>query len=603
MAFGYRYWMVHLPEFEGDSYLLFVHNPTGSTKLRSYSSGREHVLGQPPVETVFRQTTVGLNRHEVDPHKTDDHGFWWQKTLEMNRRYLQSGPSRGQASSPAVRNLPRRSGVVAGRAARGSQRQIQEYVNHRPDVLSAAVLNAMPDALRESGARIQWVSPLAREDYREYRDAEFLERIGLSDFAEELADFWPSMGPSWDALGVLSAPGLNRRPVAILVEAKSHIREIYGNGCLASGASLAKIQAAMEEARTWCGSPASGEWLGPLYQSANRIAHLFLLLKKLRAPAWLVNLYLLDDPIGPATRADWEREVTMVKAQLGLTKPVPNMIEVYLPALEEATAAIAAADTPLVPPRVESAEFAEAGPGPGPLDLPLDVWMRRWMDLAEFHGPHLPDPERRIREVLELWDLPVPGMWERGVDPQLLGARYRRGDILAPRAGEHTIEHEILNSLDDVRCFGGRLIDGVNAMPFIRDSRGGRHNNVEGDLFLLAEQSGAYRLLICEVKDSSDTCWYAAVENLRQLRLLHDGSVARRLFHDRVKHLTLAEELPLTALVIAPALYYSQPGKKGNATRHATRLLREFTAKTGIAAHLAVWDASSKTILEWKAVR
>src|ERR1700720_3873877 len=88
MAFGYRYWMVFLPEIEPDSYLLFVHSPAGATKLRNFASGRERVVGQPATELVFRETHVGKPRHECDPHKTDDYSFWCQKTQEMNRRYL-----------------------------------------------------------------------------------------------------------------------------------------------------------------------------------------------------------------------------------------------------------------------------------------------------------------------------------------------------------------------------------------------------------------------------------------------------------------------------------------------------------------------------------
>ncbi|MEO8025488.1 MAG: hypothetical protein ABI823_03400 [Bryobacteraceae bacterium] len=79
MAFGYRYWMVYLPEYDAESYLLFVHNPAGSTKLRSYASGRERVVGQPSTEAVFRQTEDGKTRHECEPHKTDDAGFWHHK--------------------------------------------------------------------------------------------------------------------------------------------------------------------------------------------------------------------------------------------------------------------------------------------------------------------------------------------------------------------------------------------------------------------------------------------------------------------------------------------------------------------------------------------
>ena len=50
MAFGYRYWMVYLPDTKLQSFLLFVHNPAGSTRLRDYSSGVARVVGQPTVE-------------------------------------------------------------------------------------------------------------------------------------------------------------------------------------------------------------------------------------------------------------------------------------------------------------------------------------------------------------------------------------------------------------------------------------------------------------------------------------------------------------------------------------------------------------------------
>src|ERR1017187_2757515 len=182
MAFGYRYWMAFLPEIEPHSYLLFVHNPAGATKLRNYASGRERVVGQPGVELVFRDTQIGKTRHECDPHKTDDHGFWYQKTQELNRRYLgdtgrplprQSHEDQGPAKAGLnTRNL------IPGRALRGSQRQLQDYVNSSAGALSDAILQQLPTRVRELGARIRWVSPLARDSYQEYRDADFWNKSG-----------------------------------------------------------------------------------------------------------------------------------------------------------------------------------------------------------------------------------------------------------------------------------------------------------------------------------------------------------------------------------------------------------------------------------------
>jgi hypothetical protein len=74
MAFGYEYWMVYLPAFNSESFLLFVHNSAGSTnstKLRDYSSGRARVLGQPPLD-VLRGTTIGKTRFSYEPHITTD---------------------------------------------------------------------------------------------------------------------------------------------------------------------------------------------------------------------------------------------------------------------------------------------------------------------------------------------------------------------------------------------------------------------------------------------------------------------------------------------------------------------------------------------------
>jgi hypothetical protein len=75
-----------------------------------------------------------------------------------------------------------------GRAYAGSQRQIQTYVNERTSELCHAVAEALqPWKLDESG--IRWVSPLAAENYSEYRDEEFLEVVGAGHLAPKLREF------------------------------------------------------------------------------------------------------------------------------------------------------------------------------------------------------------------------------------------------------------------------------------------------------------------------------------------------------------------------------------------------------------------------------
>jgi hypothetical protein len=591
MAFGFRYWMVFLPEIDPNSFLLFVHNAAGATKLQNYSSGREQIVGQPDVAAVFRETEIGKTRYECEPHKTDDHVFWYQRTQEFNRRCL-SGVSFGSQPPPIDHAGlgPRKSTRhIQGRARKGSQRQLQDYVNDHSEMLSKAILELLPNSVSEFKARIRWVSPLAQEGYREYRDTDFLRVVGLDRFATDLAQFWPSMGPSWDALGIVSDPGGRMKPGVILVEAKSHIPEIQGSGCQASSESLIKIEAAIGQARAWCGASTGENWLGPLYQSANRIAHLYWLYARVRNPVWPVNLYFTDDPIGPAGRLEWEREVASVKTRLGLMRPVPNAIDLYLPALVDGD--VTSHDETSEQPKPQQVVLSSSAVAEG-----FEAWARRWMEPARFGGAHLPEPTERIKRVLEVWDETVPGVWTRGFDDQLLRTRYRRGDVENPHSGEHSIEYEILSQLEGVSCLGGEVVDGINAMPFARDEAGGRRGNVEGDLFLLVKMDDGYLLVICEVKHSANTCWYAAIESLRQLKLLHLSTAARQLFHLRNPHLALPAEIPIAGLVVAPGPYFTQAGQKSNVLPHTISLLDEFRRKTGISAHLATWDAISMAI-------
>jgi len=167
-------------------------------------------------------------------------------------------------------------------AAKGSQRWLQIAVARAPGLLDVA--------LRSSGAigeceTVTWGSPLAREDFAEYRDREALRCLGILDLAKRsLIQFWPPRGPVWDALGVASGRA------KILVEAKAHIAEAASPGSKASEESLAHIRRSLEEARAWYGPRATADWTGPLYQYANRLAFHYLLSKLNGIPSRLVFL-------------------------------------------------------------------------------------------------------------------------------------------------------------------------------------------------------------------------------------------------------------------------------------------------------------------------
>ena len=221
---------------------------------------------------------------------------------------------------------PSRTGST-GRAYAGSQRQIQTYVNERTSELNHAVAEALKAYnLREFA--IRWVSPLAADDYCEYRDKEFLEIIGAGHLAPKLREFWPRGGPCWDALARLDGGG------CVLVEAKSHFPDLYGKGCGASGGSLSLIQSSLGRTKEWLGMNPDADWLGRLYQSANRLAFLYFLRQIGKVDAYLANVYFTGDRHSPTTRQEWDTGIRAVSDQLGISSPVPYSASVFLEAAE-----------------------------------------------------------------------------------------------------------------------------------------------------------------------------------------------------------------------------------------------------------------------------
>jgi hypothetical protein len=220
-------------------------------------------------------------------------------------------------------------------------------------------------------------------------------------------------------------------------------------------------------------------------------------------------------------------------------------------------------------------------------------WRDAWDKFGKFQGPELPDPRRRISDVLELWQAPIPEPWMRSEadTPQRLlsGPRCTRGDAEAPNPGEHTIEYEILvTHLDRARCLGRPLLDGVSAYPLVRDSAGGRRNNVESDLILLAGPPDSALILVGEVKKTDGNPWTALVQNLRQLRLFTANPECASLFHRRG---VTAKVVQFCGGVIAPKTFYSSPGQKANTLPWARKLSESMLrAPHRVCTELLVWD-------------
>lgn len=165
-----------------------------------------------------------------------------------------------------------------------------------------------------SGAsQIEWRSPLSSDDFAEYRDRAFLDRIGHIDLADALAAYWPARGPQWDALGRTDTGEV------ILVEAKAHIDEMFSSGSQASADSLKQIAEAFEQTMFVFGAKPVIDWAGPLYQMANRLAHLHFLTKH-GVPTRLVFVCFVGDAEmeGPESADEWRGALRVARHMLGL---------------------------------------------------------------------------------------------------------------------------------------------------------------------------------------------------------------------------------------------------------------------------------------------
>ncbi len=197
------------------------------------------------------------------------------------------------------------------KAKRGSQKWLQVAVNEYPDVLDRAIRDTAGLAPSTS---IEWLSPLAAEDYVEYRDRAFLNRLGTQLRQRELFSFWPPRGPMWDGLARTSDGEL------LLIEAKAHIAEMVSPASRASASSRMEIEKALAETRKALAPRTTVSWSGTFYQFTNRLAHLYLLRTLNRKPARLVFIYFIgdDDMGGPTTREEWEGAIKVTEVYLGL---------------------------------------------------------------------------------------------------------------------------------------------------------------------------------------------------------------------------------------------------------------------------------------------
>jgi hypothetical protein len=165
--------------------------------------------------------------------------------------------------------------------------------------------------------QILWRSPIRDDDYAEYSDQEFLNRLDLPSLAVPLEAFWPSGGPCWDGLA-RTASGK-----CILVEAKAYIEEAVDYCTHATDDnSLKQIAFSLAQAKQAFDANREAPWNSPFYQYANRLAHLHYLWGLNDVDAYLVFVYFADatDVPKPCSTEEWRGAIRLTKKCLGLQR-------------------------------------------------------------------------------------------------------------------------------------------------------------------------------------------------------------------------------------------------------------------------------------------
>ena len=154
----------------------------------------------------------------------------------------------------------------------GSQKDLQILANQHQDILNHELSKILNKTIK-----LEWLSPLKDDDYAEYVDQDFINRLDInSRIRKTLNDFWPNGGANWDGLA-------KDNETFFLIEAKAHISEqmIESTGAT-SIESINLIKKSLEETKAFLDVKSDVSWCKEnYYQYANRIAHLYYMLSPL----------------------------------------------------------------------------------------------------------------------------------------------------------------------------------------------------------------------------------------------------------------------------------------------------------------------------------
>jgi hypothetical protein len=218
-------------------------------------------------------------------------------------------------------------------------------------------------------------------------------------------------------------------------------------------------------------------------------------------------------------------------------------------------------------------------------------WSRLWTEARRYDGVEIPRSglQYRIDQVIGLWAMELPSAWERDKWTFLTQRGFRRGDGANPTP-EHKLEKRLFNRRRwkiTSRCSSMHLFPELNEISF-GNQRGGQRKI---DVLAILKSDEQSRPLAIEMKGSrTNNCWFAVVENLQQLRLLHSYPQYRLA---NSSWLSPFENLPLSrswGMVLAPLPFFTAPGQKVSSFRQAQCLMSALKERCGVTILLASFN-------------
>jgi hypothetical protein len=156
------------------------------------------------------------------------------------------------------------------------------------------------------------------------------------------------------------------------------------------------------------------------------------------------------------------------------------------------------------------------------MSISFHEWSAKWTERRQYTGTQILDRDLplHIRYIQSLWHIKLPLAWERKNWAYLKQRGFRRGDKHDPQP-EHKLEKKLFARPAWV-VKGGKLpmylYPELNEISFGNQGHGQR----KIDVLAVLKIGGRTIPLAIEMKGkSTNNCWFAVVENLQQLRLLH----------------------------------------------------------------------------------